>query len=212
MGFLIENNKQIFNNIKKSLRLSQYIQTPPLGEAGWGSSMIKKEDVYQIGKLTKAHGLNGEMNFQFTDDVWDRVESEYLICEVDGILVPFFLEEYRFRSESTALVKFEDLESADAVRFLVNSEVFLEKKYQEELGEDEVSLNYFIGFKMIDGDDNKEIGEIVDIDDNTENWLFIVERPDGEEVMIPAHEEFIAEIKQEEKVMVMDLPIGLLEL
>lgn len=174
--------------------------------------MIKKEDVYQIGKLTKAHGLNGEMNFQFTDDVWDRVESEYLICEVDGILVPFFLEEYRFRSESTALVKFEDLESADAVRFLVNSEVFLEKKYQEELGEDEVSLNYFIGFKMIDGDDNKEIGEIIDIDDNTENWLFIVERPDGEEVMIPAHEEFIAEIKQEEKVMVMDLPIGLLEL
>lgn len=172
--------------------------------------MIRKEDVYQIGKLTKAHGLNGEMNFQFTDDVWDRVESEYLICEVDGILVPFFLEEYRFRSDSTALVKFEDLESAEAVRFLVNTEVYLEKKYQEELDEDEVSLNYFIGFKMVE--DDTEIGIIVDIDDNTENWLFIVERPNGDEVMIPAHEEFIAEIKQEEKIMVMDLPLGLLEL
>lgn len=174
--------------------------------------MIKKEDVYQIGKLTKAHGLNGEINFQFTDDVWDRIESDYLICEVDGILVPFFLEEYRFRSDSTALVKFEDLDSADAVRFLINSEVYLEKKHQEELGEDEVSLNYFIGFKMIDGDDDKEIGTIIDIDDNTENWLFIVERPNGEEVMVPAHEEFIAEIKQDEKIMVMDLPLGLLDL
>lgn len=172
--------------------------------------MIRKEDVYQIGKLTKAHGLNGEMNFQFTDDVWDRVESEYLICEVDGILVPFFLEEYRFRSDSTALVKFEDLDSAEAVRFLVNTEVYIEKKYQEELDEDEVSLNYFIGFKMVE--DDTEIGTIVDIDDNTENWLFIVERPNGDEVMIPAHEEFIAEIKQEEKIMVMDLPLGLLEL
>ncbi len=172
--------------------------------------MIKKEDVYQIGKLTKAHGLKGEMNFQFTDDVWDQIESDYLICEVDGILVPFFLEEYRFRSESTALVKFEDLDSADAVQFLVNCEVFFEKKYQEELDEDEVSLNYFIGFKMVE--DDEEIGTIIDIDDNTENWLFIVERPNGEEVMIPAHEEFIAEIKQEEKVMVMDLPLGLLEL
>lgn len=172
--------------------------------------MIRKEDVYQIGKLTKAHGLNGEMNFQFTDDVWDRVESEYLICEVDGILVPFFLEEYRFRSDSTALVKFEDLDSAEAVRFLVNTEVYLEKKHQEELDEDEVSLNYFIGFKMVE--DDTEIGTIVDIDDNTENWLFIVERPNGDEVMIPAHEEFIAEIKQEEKIMVMDLPLGLLEL
>lgn len=174
--------------------------------------MIKKEDVYQIGKLTKAHGLNGEINFQFTDDVWDRIESDYLICEVDGILVPFFLEEYRFRSDSTALVKFEDLHSADAVRFLINSDVYLEKQHQEELGEDEVSLNYFIGFKMIDGDDNNEIGTIIDIDDNTENWLFIVERTNGEEVMVPAHEEFIAEIKQDEKIMVMDLPLGLLDL
>lgn len=174
--------------------------------------MIRKEDVYQIGKITKAHGLKGEINFQFTDDVWDTIESQYLICEVDGILVPFFMEEYRFRSDSTALVKFEDLDTADAVQFLVNSDVYFEKKYQEELDEDEVSLNYFIGFIMIDGDTGKQIGEIVDIDDNTENWLFIVENDKGEEIMIPAHEEFIAEIKQEEKVMVMDLPLGLLEL
>ena len=174
--------------------------------------MIRKEDVYLIGKITKAHGLKGELNFQFTDDVWDRIESEYLICEIDGILVPFFMEEYRFRSDSTALVKFEDIDSADAAQFLVNSEVYFEKKYQEELDEDEVSLNYFIGFTMIDGDDNQMIGEIVAIDDNTENWLFIVERPNGEEVMIPAHEEFIAEINQEEKTMVMDLPLGLLDL
>ena len=65
---------------------------------------------------------------------------------------------------------------------------------------------------MTDRDTGKTIGEIVDIDDNTDNWLFIVERKNGEEVLIPAHEEFIAEIKQEEKIMVMDLPIGLLEL
>ncbi len=174
--------------------------------------MIKKEDVYHIGKITKAHALKGELNFQFTDDVWDRIESDYLICEVDGILVPFFLEEYRFRSDSTALVKFEDLNSADAVQFLVNCDVYFEKKYQEELDEDEVSLNYFIGFTMIDGDDDSIIGEITAIDDNTENWLFIVERPNGDEVMIPAHEEFISEIKQEERQMIMDLPIGLLEL
>lgn len=174
--------------------------------------MIRKEDVYQIGKITKAHALKGELNFQFTDDVWDRIETDYLICEVDGILVPFFLEEYRFRSDTTALVKFEDLDSADAVQFLVNTDVYLEKKFKEELDEDEVSLNYFIGFTMIDGDDDSRIGEIIAIDDNTENWLFIVERPNGEEVMIPAHEEFIAEINQEDKIMTMDLPIGLLDL
>ncbi len=174
--------------------------------------MIRPEDVYQIGRMGKVHGLKGEINFQFTDDVWDRTDSDYIICEVDGILVPFFIEEYRFRSDSTAIMKLEDLESADAVQFLVNSDVYFEKKYQEELDEDEVALNYFIGFKMVDGDNGQEIGTIIDIDDKTDNWLFIIERKDGNEVMIPAHEEFISEIKQEEKTMVMDLPLGLLDL
>jgi len=162
--------------------------------------------------MGKAHGLKGEINFQFTDDVWDRADSDYIICEVDGILVPFFIEEYRFRSDSTAIMKLEDIDSIEQAQMLVNSPVFIEKKYQEELGEDEVSLHYFIGFKMLDGDDGKDIGTIIDIDDQTDNWLFIVERPDGTEVMIPAHEEFIAEIRQEDKTMVMDLPLGLLEL
>ena len=174
--------------------------------------MIRPEDVYQIGRMGKAHGLKGEINFQFTDDVWDRADSDYIICEVDGILVPFFIEEYRFRSDSTAIMKLEDIDSIEQAQMLVNSPVFIEKKYQEELGEDEVSLHYFIGFKMLDGDDGKDIGTIIDIDDQTDNWLFIVERPDGTEVMIPAHEEFIAEIRQEDKTMVMDLPLGLLEL
>ena len=162
--------------------------------------------------MGEAHGLKGEINFQFTDDVWDRADSDYIICEVDGILVPFFIEEYRFRSDSTAIMKLEDIDSIEQAQMLVNSPVFIEKKYQEELGEDEVSLHYFIGFKMLDGDDGKDIGTIIDIDDQTDNWLFIVERPDGTEVMIPAHEEFIAEIRQEDKTMVMDLPLGLLEL
>lgn len=162
--------------------------------------------------MGKAHGLKGEINFQFTDDVWDRADCNYLICEVDGILVPFFIEEYRFRSDTTAILKLEDMNSIEAVQMLVNSPVYLEKKYQEELNDDEVSLSYFIGFKMIDGDNHQEIGTIVAIDDKTDNWLFIVEREDGNEVMIPAHEEFISEIKQEEKTMVMDLPLGLLDL
>lgn len=174
--------------------------------------MIRQDDVYQIGKITKSHGLNGEVNLNFTDDIFDKADVDYLICDVDGILVPFFIEEYRFKSDTTALMKFVDLDSADDVRFLVGSDVFIEKKYVNELDEDEVSLNFFIGFTMVDGDSGEDIGEIVDIDDNTENWLFIVRRKDGTEVMIPAHEEFIDSIDRDNRVMTMDLPLGLLEL
>ena len=74
--------------------------------------MIKKEDVYKIGVLTKPHGIKGEVSFSFTDDVFDRVECDYLICLMDGILVPFFIEEYRFKNDSVALVKFDGIDTA----------------------------------------------------------------------------------------------------
>lgn len=64
--------------------------------------MIRKEEVYKIGIFNKPHGIHGELSFTFTDDIFDRVEAEYLICLLDGIFVPFFIEEYRFRSDTTA--------------------------------------------------------------------------------------------------------------
>ena len=59
--------------------------------------MIKKEEVYKIGLFNKPHGIHGELQFTFTDDIFDRVDCDYLICLLDGIFVPFFIEEYRFR-------------------------------------------------------------------------------------------------------------------
>ena len=66
--------------------------------------MIKKESVYKIGKIGKPHGVDGEVSFHFDDDIFDRVVADYLILEIDGILVPFFLDEYRFKNDETALV------------------------------------------------------------------------------------------------------------
>ena len=42
--------------------------------------MIKKEEVYKIGLFNKPHGIHGELQFTFTDDIFDRVDCDYLIC------------------------------------------------------------------------------------------------------------------------------------
>ena len=94
--------------------------------------MIKKEDVYKIGRLGKPHGVKGEITFQFQDDVFDRVDADYLIIEVDGILVPFFIEEYRFRSDEVALLKLEDIDTQEAARQLTNSDVYFERRLSDE--------------------------------------------------------------------------------
>lgn len=173
--------------------------------------MIKDEDVYKIGYISKTHGLHGEVDFHFTDDIFDATESEYLLIRVDGIIVPFYIESCRFRSDTVAIVKFEDLDTAEQSQRLVGCDVCFERSKAAEADQEEVSITYFIGFTVTDTD-GAEIGVITDVDTQTENWLFSVETPDERTIYIPVHEEFIQDIDHEHKRLQMDLPDGLLDL
>ena len=169
--------------------------------------MSKKEDVYKIGRIGKAHGVKGEVTFNFDDDVFDRVDAEYLILEVDGILVPFFMEEYRFRSDSTALVKFEDIDTQDRARELTNCDVYFPRELSDN-DEEEISWSFLVGFSIIDDQSGKNVGNIASIDDNTMNILFELE--DG--TLIPASEELITDIDKDNKTITIALPEGILDL
>ena len=173
--------------------------------------MIKKEGTVRIGLFNKPHGIHGELQFTFTDDIFDRVDCDYLICLLDGIFVPFFIEEYRFRSDSTALVKLEGIDTAERARMFTNVEVYFPVKHAEEAEDGELSWNFFVGFRMEDVR-HGELGEVVEVDTTTVNTLFVVEQEDGEELLIPAQEEFIVEINQEKKLITVELPEGLLNL
>ena len=169
--------------------------------------MIKEDEVYKIGQIGRTHGVKGEVTLSFTDDVWDRAEAEYLFLRVDGILVPFFLEEYRFRSDTTALLKFLDYDSANDVQFLVGCDVFFPHALTPEASEeDEYTWRYFTGFSLIDEKAGR-IGTIDSVDDSTQNILFQVGKQ-----LIPAAEAWIKDINHKERTISMSLPEGLLDL
>lgn len=172
--------------------------------------MIKREEVYKIGLFNKPHGIHGELSFSFTDDVFDRVDCDYFICLLDGIFVPFFIEEYRFRSDSTALVKLEGIDTAEKGRMFTNVEVYFPVKFAEESSVDELVWDYFVGFQVIDKR-HGDIGTVVEVDESTINTLFVLDK-DGEEILIPAQEEFILDIDHKKKQMTVDIPEGLLSL
>lgn len=169
--------------------------------------MIREEEVFKIGRLGKAHGVKGEVSFMFDDDVFDRVDADYLVLDVDGILVPFFMEEYRFRSDSTALIKFEGVDTQERARELTNCDVYFPCKLAEA-DEQPLTWSFFVGFQLVDASTRKSAGRIAAVDDGTINVLF--ELDNG--MLVPAAEELIKEINQEKKEIVMVLPEGLLEL
>ena len=169
--------------------------------------MIRKEEVYKIGRLGKAHGVKGEVSFMFDDDVFDRVDADYLVLDVDGILVPFFIEEYRFRSDSTALVKFEDVDTQERARELTNCDVYFPLSLTDDDSE-ALSLAVLVGFSIVDAQTGAVVGSIADIDDSTANILFEL----SDRRLIPAADEFISQIDKDKRQISMRLPEGLLEL
>ena len=54
------------------------------------------------------------------------------------------------------------------------------------------------------------VKKVVDVDDATMNVLFVIEK-EGEELLLPAHEEFILDIDKAQKVLTVDIPEGLLD-
>ena len=169
--------------------------------------MIPQESVYPIGKLGKTHGVQGEITFLFDDDVFDRVDADYLILDVDGILVPFFIEEYRFRSDTVALMKFEDIDTQQRAQELTGCDVYFPRDLTDE-ADGTPTLASLIGFNLIEATTAQPVGRIAAIDDTTANLLFELE--DG--TLIPASDDLITDINLKARTIKMNIPDGLLDL
>jgi 16S rRNA processing protein RimM len=169
--------------------------------------MIRAEEVYKIGRLGKSHGVKGEVSFQFDDDIFDRVDADYLVLDIDGILVPFFMEEYRFRNDSVCLVKFCDIDTQQRAQELTGCDVYFPRALAEE-AEDVPSLASLVGFEIVDASNRKTIGTIADIDDSTVNILFEMENG----MLIPANDDLIEDIDAEQRTITMNIPEGLLDI
>ncbi len=169
--------------------------------------MIREEDVFRIGRLGKPHGVKGEMTMQVDDDVFDRVDSDFVLLRVDGLLVPFYMEEYRFRSDTAVLVKFEDVDTVERARELTNCEVFFLRSLADGEEED-YTWSFFVGFDVVEAESGKTVGRIAAVDDSTSNVLFEME--DG--TLIPAAEELVSSIDHDARRITMQLPAGLLSL
>jgi len=169
--------------------------------------VIKEDEVFRIGRLGKTHGVRGEISFLFDDDVFDRVDADYLVLMVDGILVPFFIEEYRFKSDANAIIKFEGIDSQERARELTGCDVYFPRALADS-DDETVTWASLVGFSLVETDSGKSIGRIASVDDTTLNILFCLE--DGR--LIPASEDLITAIDQPSRTVSMQLPEGLLDL
>jgi 16S rRNA processing protein RimM len=174
--------------------------------------MIKDNDIFPIGSVQKAYGTDGWLSIQISDDVFDRVDAPYLFCRLEGLPVPFFIEEYRFKSDMVVLMKFQDVDDQDSAHRLVGAEILFPHALSD--GAEVASDNDWVellGYQIIDEHEGP-FGVIRNINDQTINTLFVVEATDGSELLIPAQEDLVLSIDTAQRELHVSLPAGLLSL
>lgn len=168
--------------------------------------MIRLEEIAPIGVFGKTHGIKGEINLELNFD-FDLEDTEYIIVDVDGIFVPFFIDEYRYKTDTTALILFEDITTEERIRPFFNKTAYVKKEVLSENENDEMSINYYVGFTMQTAE-GKEIGQIVEIDDSTANILFILDN----DTLVPVGTVEVIDLNPEKHTMVVELPEGLIDI
>ena len=173
--------------------------------------MIGKEDKLFLGTISKPHGTKGLLLIRLRNFKAEELKKmEWVFVEIDGLPVPYFMEEFRENSGETIIVKFGEIDSEMTARALSGCEVFISGKNikrNKRKVSDTLSIS---GYRVID----RKLGfvgiaqGITEITSNPQLNITNNER----EWLIPAHEDIICEINQSKREIIIDAPDGLFDL
>ena len=166
---------------------------------------MKREDCFFLGYISRKHGYKGDVNIKLETPAKYK-ELAHMFIELNGGLVPFFIDSFRLKKENIALVKFEDVDSEEEAKELIGKEVYLPLELLVESQQND--LLAFIGFEVIDSK-HGNIGKVTDILDNTAQELFQISYGDLD-ILIPITEGFIQKI--EGNIIYLETPEGLIDL
>lgn len=176
--------------------------------------MIRQEEVAPVGELIKTHGIAGELVMTSPyDGLFEGTDTPYIICDMDGILVPFFIERYRPRGAASLLVKLEYVDDERAARRFVRRTVYYpidRLPENDSEGADDPAWECFVGYQLTD-EAGHEVGTVTAVDASTANVLFRVDRG-GQELLIPVAGEVVHGVDHAARRIAVAMPEGLLDL
>ena len=175
-------------------------------------SQINKSDCVEVGYIQKPHGLKGELVVAFDKEFSETFEeAELLLVEVDGGLVPFFIEDegLHFKSDESAICRLEFVDSLNKAKEMVGCKVYV---FEQEVidSQEQGAASILIGMTAFD-EKFGEIGLISRVDDFSGNVVITVDRNQSE-ILIPLSDNVIVSVDEDKREIHLSCPNGLIEM
>lgn len=165
--------------------------------------MIDLKRYLEVGFIQKSLGFDGRLILNLSLNVKFKKSIIHIVILVNGSVLPFHIKDIVFDSKKIYF-KIEHLNDRDSVEFLKNKKAYI---LFEDLEEKSEKLFSKLNYKVFDNE--KEIGQIVSIENSTKNIIAFLKDYQEQEIIIPFSENFIKKIDDEKKIIYMSLPVGL---
>jgi len=169
----------------------------------------------QVGFVYRPHGIEGELkiNPEHTDDPtrFETLDTVYLGGRPHRV-TRHSIRSVRYQETkrgTTVILGVEGIESRGDAETVAKMKVFVVED-DLELGDDEFFVHELVGLEVVT-EAGDVLGTVSNFMEMPAHEVFVVQRPDGTEAMIPAVEDFILEVDREaERVAVRPID-GLIE-
>lgn len=172
--------------------------------------IIEKKDYTQVGRFTKPFGVKGKIAAQISASFPEDAEDvDFLMAEVDELLVPLEVAEIEFTSDESAVFDFVRITTKEQAEKWAGCAIYLRTPAKLDR-QDSLSYEQLISFIVYDEQQHR-IGPVTDFTDIPSNPLLHVQCGE-EELLLPASDELILDILEDEKIIILKIPDGLLQL
>ncbi len=161
-----------------------------------------------IGKFRRPHGIRGEIRMSVLTD-YPEVLTKGMAIYTGAQYHPYTIKAVRWHG-GDLLVSLQELPDRTAVEIFRNIMVYMKGEDIPDLPEDEYYPHQLIGLNVIT-DQGQSLGTIKEIIFTGANDVYVMQPPQGKEILLPAIEQVILEIKQEEGFVLVHIIPGLLD-
>ncbi|HYK76894.1 MAG TPA: ribosome maturation factor RimM [Daejeonella sp.] len=170
---------------------------------------MKIEDCFYIGYITKTKGLKGEVQVFFEYDEPEDLPLKTVFLEISGKLIPYFVSSSKLNNNQTGYFYFDDIDTIEKAEKLVRKKIYLPNSQKPERDEDEFLITDLKGF-IVHDEHYGELGEIVEIHEFPQQYVAVVPYK-SREVMFPLNDDLIVSIDEENGILEVHLPEGLID-
>ncbi len=163
----------------------------------------------QVGVITQTHGIRGEVKvFPTTDDASRFKKLKEVIMDTGRERLTMEIEGVKFFKQY-AIIKFKGYDSINDVEKYKNAKLYVTRDKAVRLKKDEYFIADLIDMEVVT-QEGEYLGRVKDVLVTGANDVYVVEREDKTEILLPAIKECVREIDMECSKITVHIMDGLI--